>query len=227
VYKVAVIGLGRFGIVVARQLAASGVQVIAIDSDPELVDDVKDEVDVAVRLDSTDEAALLSQEVDKVDICVVAIGENFEAALLTTVIVKNLGVPRIICRAQTTFHAQIFRQIGADEVIQPESQAGEQLARRLANPHVEDFIPLGEGFTLVELHAPAAFHNKTLQALSLRNKYGVNLVAIRRTRRFEQNGQLEKELEIVSVPGPEDVILPHDVLVLVGSDEALARLPKE
>ena len=169
VYKVAVIGLGRFGIVVARQAAASGAQVIAIDSDPEQVADIKDDVDVAVRLDSTDEVALISQEIDKVDICVVAIGENFEAALLTTVIAKNLGIPRVICRAQTAFHAEIFRKIGADEVIQPESQAGAQLARRIANPHVEDFITLGEGFTLVELRAPGAFHNKTLQALSLRS----------------------------------------------------------
>ena len=226
-YKVAVIGLGRFGMVVARQIAASGGQVIAIDSDPELVADIKDDVDVAVRLDSTDEVALVSQEIDKVDICVVAIGENFEAALLTTVIAKNLGVPRVICRAQTAFHAEIFRKIGADEVIQPESQAGEQLARRLVNPHVEDFITLGEGFTLVELHPPAAFHNKTLQALSLRSRYGVNLVAIRRSRSVEQNGQTVRQEEIVSVPLAEDTIRPDDILVLVGSDEALARLPKE
>ncbi|MCH8829515.1 MAG: TrkA family potassium uptake protein, partial [Planctomycetes bacterium] len=143
--KVAVIGLGRFGMVLARQLAASGVEVIAIDRSQNLVNEIKDDVDVAVRLDSTDESALRSQDVHKVDVCVVAVGENFEAALLTTVIARKIGVPRVICRAQTEFHKDIFHQIGADEVIQPETQAGEQLARKLANPHIKDFISLAEG----------------------------------------------------------------------------------
>ncbi len=99
--KVAVIGLGRFGMTVARRLAASGVEVIAIDRTTQLVNEIKDEVDLAVRLDSTDRQALLSQEIDKVDVCVVSIGENFEASLLTTVLVRQLGVPKVVCRAQT------------------------------------------------------------------------------------------------------------------------------
>ena len=132
--KIAVIGLGRFGMELARQLGASGVQVIAIDRSPQLVNEVKDSVDIAVRLDSTDEHALASQEIDKVDVCVISIGENSESALLTTVLAKRMGVPKILCRAMTEFHAEIFRQIGADEVIQPEIQAGEHLARKLANP---------------------------------------------------------------------------------------------
>lgn len=225
--KIAVIGLGRFGMELARQMSASGVEVIAVDRDKLLVDEAKDDVDVAVRLDSTDEAALKSQEIDKVDVCVVAVGENFEAALLTTVIVKRLGVPRIICRAQTQFHADIFRQIGADEVIQPESQAGKILARKLANPQIEDFIALAEGYTLIELRAPKAFQQKTLQELALRGHYGVNLVAIKRMHRTEQDGEEVEEIEVIGVPKAGDVIRPDDTLVLVGSDDALARLPKE
>lgn len=225
--KIAVIGLGRFGMTLAAQMAASGVEIIAIDNDRQLVNEIKDRVDVAVRLDSTDEAALRSQDIDKVDVCVVAIGENFEAALLTTVIAKKLGVPRVICRAQTQFHADIFRQIGADEVIQPEIQAGHYLARKLANPHIKDFIALAEGYTLIELQAPKEFVGKALQELALRGTYGVNLVAIKRTMHTDQDGQRVQETEVIGVPKASDRIEQGDTLVLVGNDEALARLPKE
>ncbi len=225
--KIAVIGLGRFGMSLARNLQANGAQVFAIDRSTALINEIKDDVDLAVRIDSTDAAALNSQEIDKVDVCVVAIGENFEAALLTTVIIKNLGVPKIVCRAQTQFHAEIFRQIGADEVIQPEMQAGQHLARNLANPHVEDFITLADGYTLIELHAPKAFQEKTLQGLGLRTRYGVNLVAIKRVTSLQRDGETVEEEQIISVPKADDLIQAHDVLVLVGSDEALSRLPKE
>jgi len=227
VVKIAVIGLGRFGMSLARNLQANGAQVFAIDRSTALINEIKDDVDLAVRIDSTDAAALNSQEIDKVDVCVVAIGENFEAALLTTVIIKNLGVPKIVCRAQTQFHAEIFRQIGADEVIQPEMQAGQHLARNLANPHVEDFITLADGYTLIELHAPKAFQEKTLQGLGLRTRYGVNLVAIKRVTSLQRDGETVEEEQIISVPKADDLIQAHDVLVLVGSDEALSRLPKE
>jgi trk system potassium uptake protein len=228
VQKVAVIGLGRFGMELARQLAASGVEVIAIDRTGKLVDDIKDDVAVAVRLDSTDETALRSQDIQNVDVCVVAVGENFEAALLTTVIAKNLKVPRVICRAQTSFHADIFNRIGADEVIQPEMQTGQILARKLANPQIEDFISLADGFTLIEMRAPTAFHEKSVMELELRKKYNVNLVVIKRIPETKGEDTPEvKPTAMVSVPKPDTVIKPDDTLVLVGPDESLARLPKE
>ncbi len=158
--KVAVIGLGRFGAALAKQLTASGAEVIAIDSRMTLVNEIREEVAIAVKLDSTDQDVLEGQEIQLVDVAVVAIGENFEAALLTTVILKKIGVPRIICRAQTSFHAEIFRQIGANEVIQPEIQAGERLGHSLANPQLEDLFALGEGFTLIEIHAPQEFQRQ-------------------------------------------------------------------
>lgn len=230
--KVAVIGLGRFGTALARRLGVSRVQVIAVDRSPQLVSAIQDDVEVAVRLDTTDEQALRSQELEKVDVCVIAIGENFEAALLTTVLMKKLGVKKIICRAQTEFHAQIFLQIGADEVIQPETQAGEHLARRLANPHLRDVIVLADGFALIEIQAPAAMCGKTLKQLLLRAKYDVNLVAIKRPvpvdpSATEGSEAVGKREEIISVPQADDVIQPEDILVVVGSDQALSRLPKE
>jgi trk system potassium uptake protein TrkA len=225
VHQVAIIGLGRFGMALARQLGTSGVQVIAMDRNPHLVDDIKDDVDVAVRLDSTDREALLSQRINDVDVCVIAIGENFEAAILTTVIIKKLGVPRIICRAQSAVHAEIFSSIGADEIIQPETQAGIILGRKLANPQLEHFIELADGYSLIELRAPAAFLGKTLEQLGLRTKYQVNLVAVKRHDSTEENGKTVRRERIISVPRPGDIINPGDTLVLVGSHDALAALP--
>lgn len=207
-------------------LGESGAEVIAIDADARLVDQVKDVVSSAVRLDATDPAALRNHEIANCDVAVVAIGENFEAALLTTVIVKKLGIKRVICRAQTEVHAEIYRQIGADEVIQPEMQAGAALGRSLASPHIEEVVPLAEGYSLIELHAPQAFFEKTLAGLNLRVKYQVNLVAIKRTRKVAVGGRNVDE-EVLSVPTPDETIRPGDTLVLVGSNDALNRLPRE
>lgn len=228
VEKIAVIGLGRFGMELARQLSGETTDVIAIDRSSSLIQEIKDDVEVAVRLDSTDRDALLSQEIDKVDVCAICIGENFEAALLTTVIVKKFGVPRILCRAQSQFHAEIFLQIGADEVIQPELEAGKNLARRLLAPQLELFIPLDEGNTLIELHAPGEFQGKSVVELGLRKVYRVNLVAIKRPEEVEEEGGgRTKTYRVRNVPSPDEVILSGDLLVLVGSNDSLAKLPRE
>ena len=207
-----------------RQLAANRVEVIAIDRNGRLVDEVKDHVVLAVCLDSTTEAALKSQDVPSCDVCVVAIGENFEASLLTATVLKKLGCKYVIVRAQSTNHAEIFRRLGADEVIQPETEAGRQLARRLANPMLEDVIELGDGFTLIEVRAPASFHGKTLEQLALRAKYHVNLVAIKRPRQAAE-GESERRVTTY-VPQPGYVIHPDDVLLVLGTDAAIHSLPR-
>lgn len=222
--RIAVIGLGRFGMSVARHLSSLGAQVIAVDRTMQLVNEIKDEVDLAVRLDSTDPDAIKAQEIHKVDVCVISIGENFEAALLTTVILQKLGVPRLICRAQSEFHAQIFRQIGASEVIQPESSAGELLSRRLAHPHLRDVIDLAEDFSLVEIQAPESWCGKAINVIGLRANFHVNLLVIKRTEQPEDDQPAQ---ENVTVPQPDTVIQPGDLLLLVGSHEAVEALPHE
>lgn len=246
--RIAVIGLGRFGVALARRLSAHDAEVIAIDNDAAMINEIKDDVASAVCLDSTDESALRSQEVEQVDICVVSIGENFEAALLTTVICKNnLAIPHVICRAQTTFHAQIFRQIGADEVVQPEQNAGDMLGRRLAHPQVSDYIKLGDGFTVAEMLPPPSFVGKTVLEINLRSLHQVNLIAIRRQtaakdttadseggtadgskRRDRAHEAADDEgkptTRLIAVPGPSDRIAETDLLVLSGSEEAITRL---
>jgi len=211
----------------ARNLGKLGVQIVAIDKSLPLVNEIRDEVDLAVRLDSTEEDALKSQEIDKVDICVVSIGENFEASLLTTVMLQKLGVPRVICRAQTEFHAEIFRQIGASEVIQPETSAGEQVARRLANPLIKDLNALAEGYSIIEISTPATWAGKALKTLELRAKHDVNLVAIRREPKPAAEGEPVPPTEIISVPGPNHVLRSSDKLMLIGSHEAIEALPDQ
>jgi len=225
VIKVAVIGLGRFGTELARRLGASEVEVIAIDHSDKLVNEIKDDVAIAVRLNATDELALKSQEIDKVDACVISIGENFEAALLATVIVKKMGVPKIICRAQSQFHAEIFTQIGATEVIQPEVQAGARLARLLANPHLEDYLQVGDGYTMIELLTPREFVGKNLTELALRSKYSVNVVAIRKRNSAEIEKNTGKTHTTDCVPHPDYQVQESDILLIIGTDQNLSRLP--
>jgi trk system potassium uptake protein TrkA len=219
--------MGRFGTALARRLAENGVPVIAIDRNPQVISEIKDHVDLAVRLDATDRQALLSQDIDKVDVCVVAIGENFEDSLLTTVLLKQLGVPRVVCRAQTALHAEIFHQIGAQQVIQPEQEAGAHMARQLVNPQLADVIPLSDDYALVELKAPRAFHGRSIEQIGLRTKYHVNLVVIKRPRPAGAGEDGSRHASVIAVPQANDEIKPGDILVLVGANESLANLPKE
>lgn len=226
--RVAVIGLGRLGMELASRLAEAGAEVVAIDTNGRLVDQIHDRVTLAVRMDATDLEALRAQDIEQVDVAVVAIGEAFEAALLTVLGLKELGVRRVVARAQSTRQAEILAKIGADLVIFPELESARRLARTLVLPRIEDHIELASGHSIVQLRAPRQFHNKTLLELNLRHRYGVNVVAIKRHVAVSTPGQPESVQEhVVSVPGPDDVIQPDDVLVLVGTDEALSLLPAE
>lgn len=222
--RIAVLGLGRFGMNLARMLEANRVEVIAVDRNHRLVDEVKDDVTLAICMDSIDEDALKSHEIHQADVCVVAIGENFEASLLTATALKKLGAKYVIVRAQTATHAEIFRRLGADEVVQPETEAGRQLARRLANPRLEDLIELSDDFAIIELRAPLAFHGKTLEELALRSKYRVNLVGVKRLVESKVEGEQPKYS--IFAPQPGYTIHPDELLLLVGSDKALKGLPR-
>ncbi|MEX2027316.1 MAG: TrkA family potassium uptake protein [Pirellulaceae bacterium] len=222
--RIAVLGLGRLGMNLARLLEANRVEVIAVDRNHSLVEEIKDDVTLAVCMDSTDEDVLASHEIHQADVCVVAIGENFEASLLTATALKKLGARYVIVRAQTATHAEIFRRLGADEIIQPETEAGRQLARRLANPRLEDLIELSEDFALIELRAPAAFHGQTLTQLALRNKYGVNLIAVRHPA--AAGGNETSPRYVTFVPQSDYAIAPNDLLLLVGGDSAIRQLPR-
>ena len=226
--RFAVIGLGRFGQRLAGLLAEAGAEVIGIDRRREIVESVRDRVTLAVCLDSVDEEALHAQGIDKVDVAVVGIGTSFEASVLTTAILKQLGVPRVISRATTNTRAQILARIGADEIVNPEKEAAERWCNRLLAPSIMERIELADGYSLVEVVAPASFHHKTIRQLEIAKKFRVSVVAIRR-RLEEQQGRSAAAGRdyIISVPLADTEIVPDDVLILVGSDEAIADFPAD
>ena len=227
--RFAVIGLGRFGQRLARALtAAGGAEVIAIDRDAGPVEAIRDEVTLAVRLDSTDEAALRAQGVADVDVAIVGIGEGFEAAALTVAVLKSLGVARIYARAETGIQGQILSRVGADEIVNPEHESALRWAHRLMLPNLRQYVELGQDHAMIYSTAPAAFCHQTLADLQLRRKYGVNLVAIKREVRV-QTAQADAAVgsPVIAVPQADTTILPEDILILVGSNEALSRLPRD
>jgi trk system potassium uptake protein TrkA len=221
----AVIGLGRFGRMVAEVLAADGAEVIAVDLNPTIIENIKDKVTIAVRMDSTDETALISQGIDSVDAVIVGIGDDFEANQLTTVLAKKIGVKKVITRARTPVQAKILSLIGADEVIMPEEETAQRLAQRLTRPNIRAYLELAEGYSLVEVTAPRKFHGSSLQEINLRKKFGVTLVVVKkRVQADNENGYEER---INDVPGADYIIQPDDILVLVGPDDKLSVLAEE
>jgi len=230
--RFAVIGLGRFGTQLARSLTRAGAEVLAIDKDRKIIEQISPEVTVAVRLDSTDEDALRAQGVDKVDVAIVGIGQDFEANLLTTVTLKAMGVEHICSRAERIKHGEILRRIGADEVIFPKDESARRWSFKLMAPQISEKLEFAPGFSLAQYTAPPSFDGKTIVDLQLRKKYRVNLIGLRKTTDEPTDADQSPGREgrrtarpIINVPVPETVINHGDLLWLVGSDEDLAALP--
>lgn len=224
--RFAVIGLGRFGRKLAIALSMSGAEVIAIDKDRLIIEDIRDQVTHAVRLDGTDEDALKAQEVDKVDVAIIGMGERgraFESAILTVVNLKQMGVPLIYARAANLIAGQVFSAVGATDVIYPEIETAQRWAYRLIAPHIEEKIDFAPGYSLARVKSPASFNEKTVMELQLRQRYNVNLVAIKRANPDRE----EKDDGIINVPMPSTVIYAEDILMVAGSDLDLAKLPRD
>jgi len=225
--KFAVIGLGRFGMRLATLLSQAGAEVIAVDRRKDRIDEVRDNVTLAVCLDSTNEQALRAQGIDAVDVAVVGIGTDFEASALTTVILRQLGVQRIISRATSTTRGQILGRIGATDIVNPERESAERWRNRLLLPSIMERIELMEGYSLAQVAAHKSFYGKTLESLAIRKKYRVNIVAIKRiVSGAEKNGKKGPGQAVISVPMADTVIEPGDILLVIGEDEAIASLPR-
>lgn len=208
----AVIGLGQFGQAIATSLAAQGQAVLAIDNDMGHIEEIQDDVDAAVQADATDENALYGLRLEQMSVVIVAMGaHSIEASILTTALLKEMGVPRIISRASNDLHARILRSVGASEVIDPEQEMGKRLARRLSQPSIVDQIDIGNA-ELAEVEAPEAFVGQTLAELDLRNEYRVSVLAIRRGDDVDPNPRAQDRLE------------SGDILVVIGRPEAVNRI---
>ena len=226
--RFAVIGLGQFGGHLARSLAGAGAEVIAIDRDQELVEQIRDEVALAVRMDSTDEQALKSHAVHECDTVIVGIGVGFESTALTVAVLKQLGAKHIVARSHSPVQAKILQSIGAHDIVNPEGEAAFRWSNRLMIPHLKRYLELGSDVSMVQVPAPGAFHNKTLEQLHLRQAFDVNLVAIKRPQEKQGDDQpVPHAAPMIAMPNAETEILPRDILILVGTNEALAGLPKD
>ena len=224
--RFAVIGLGRFGQKLAIALAMSGAEVIAIDRNRDEIELIRDQVSLAVRLDSTDEDALKAQGVDKCDVAIIGIGqEGFESAILTVVNLRQLGVKKILARAESLVAGEVFSKVGATDVIYPEIESAQRWAYKLIAPQIGEKIDFAPGYSLARVKAPPSFDGKTVMDLQLRQKYGVNLVAIKRD---EHNKKKKSDsAKIINVPMPSTVVYENDILMVAGSDADLAKLPQE
>ncbi|MFC1795035.1 potassium channel family protein [Planctomycetota bacterium] len=226
--RFAVIGLGRFGKKLAIALAMSGAEVIAIDKNRDEIELITDQVSHAVRLDSTDDEALKSQGVDKVDVAIIGIGQGaggFESAILTVVNLRQMGIKQIYARAEDLIAGEVFSKVGATEVIYPEIESAERWAYKLIAPQIGEKIDFAEGYSLARIQAPASFNGRTVMDLQLRQKHNVNLVLIKRGENSKQT-KAEKG-KIINVPMPSTVVYQGDILMVAGSDADLAKLPQE
>ncbi|MBM4175595.1 MAG: TrkA family potassium uptake protein [Ignavibacteria bacterium] len=224
--KIAIIGLGDFGIPLATTLTELGAEVLAIDSNFNVIEEIKDKVTVAVRLDSTDERALKAQGIIEMDAVVVSIGAGFEDALLTIMNLIHMGVKRIIARSTSPVHKKILSKVGVKEVISPEEEISKKLASNLIHEDILDYIPLGSGHNIVHLKTPDAFIGKSIQELDLRIRYNVNLITIKKfvTAIDKKTSQSETVEKIAGVPSASTVLEKDDILILFGRDKDIQKL---
>lgn len=226
--QVAVIGLGNFGHNVANELVEQGAQVIAIDHDSERVEAIKDTVTYAVALNTMDEKALRSVGVHEVDVAVVCIGDDIEANMLTTILLKKMGLNRIWARAISPLQQEILKALDVESVINLEQEMGVLVARSLVIQNVVKHIHLGPGYSVAEIKVPATWVGKTLRNSKLREDYQLNVVAIKKKRpQITTDGERIFEETIENVPSPDVELDESDILVMVGEDHDLAKFAKE
>ena len=209
-----VIGLGRFGTAVATELCELGHEVLAIDASEESVQQVADRVTHAVTGDARDPAVLRALGVRNYDCAIVAVGDDVGNSALITLNLKDIGVKRVICKAQSHVHRKVLEKIGADRVVFPEHEMGVKLAQGLSSSNVLNFIELSEDFGIVETAVPREWLGKNLMELNVRARYKVNIIAVRK-----------KGEEAFNVtPGPSTIMETGDTVVALGRTEDINRL---
>lgn len=200
----AVLGLGRFGASVAMHLSRMGHEVLAVDSDENLVAALAPHVTQAIQADATDEAALKEMEIGSFDAAVIAIGTNSRASILVTVLCKEAGVPLVIAKAEDELHAKVLRKVGADRVVFPERDMGQRVARTLDAPNIVDLMELSGEHRIAEVIAPQAWCGRTLMEVNVRRDYGLTVIGIRRGDRF------------IASPGADMALHSGDLLLVLG-----------
>lgn len=209
-----VIGLGRFGSQVARELCRLGCEVLAVDVSSELVSHVANDVTHAVVGDGQDKEVLRALGAREFDCGIVAIGDDLAASVLVTMNLKELGIPQVICKASNETHRRVLQKLGADRVVIPEQEQACRLARSLSSHNVLDYIELSEEYGIVEVPAPDPWKGKSLKELNVRAKLGVNILAVRRGGKINVS------------PAADFAIAGGDILVVLGDSTALKKVQK-
>ncbi|MDO5410740.1 MAG: TrkA family potassium uptake protein [Lachnospiraceae bacterium] len=203
-----VIGLGEFGTSVALTMADQGCDVLVIDKDEDRIEAIVDQVTHAVAGNATDPDMLNSLGIRNFDLAVITIGNNLEASIMATILVKESGVPYVLAKAHNDLHAEVLRRVGADEIVFPEKAMGVRIARNLLSGHFIDMIELSDQFSIVEVNTPAGWIGKNLMQLDLRKK-GLNVIA-------------RKDGEVVeTVLDPKKELTGQEVYIIFGSNDAL------
>jgi trk system potassium uptake protein len=211
----AVIGLGRFGGSICRALSEQGVEVMAIDSNEDRVNQFTMIASHAVVGDTTDENVLKSLGIRNFDHVIVAIGDDIQSSILTTLILKELGVKNITVKAQNDYHEKVLLKIGADHVVHPERDMGRRIANNIISNNVLDYLELSDQHSIVEIVASANLDGYSLIDLDIRAKYGINIVAIKRGE------------DILVSPQASEVIRKGDILIVIGADADINRFEKK
>lgn len=219
-----VVGLGTFGWETCEELSRKGAKVIAVDNRSEKIERIKDIVTQAILLDSTDEENLSNLPIEDVDLAVIAIGDNIEANILTTALLKKAGIPYIISRATTDIHQQVLRQVGANEIINIEKDAGVQLAEKIIAPGVLDRIPITREMSVAELYSPKAFAGKTLLEIDLTKKMELTIIVIKRSiLSVDEEGNPVMSEQIIFPDGTK-TLEDGDILLIAGRNSNIEKL---
>jgi len=219
VQQCVIVGLSAFGMTVARRLTELGCQVLAIDSNQERVQTMRDTVTQAVVADATDKELLTTLGVRDADAVVVSLGDQIDRSILVTLALKEVGAKNVIVKGVSDDHRKVLELIGVNEVIFPERDMAVRVANRLSAPRIVDQIELGQGYSVIELAAPQPWVGKTLLELGVRAKYTVEVILVKKSARG-------RALPEIDVPRPDAVIEPDDMLVVVGNDDALDAIKK-
>lgn len=211
----AVIGLGRFGGSICEELCMEGMKVLAIDKNEQKINEYKNIASHAVIADTTDENVLREIGINNIDHVIVAIGDNIQASILTTVILADLGIKKITVKAQNDYHEKILNKIGAHQVVHPERDMGRRLAHSLLSSNILEYLELSEDYSMIEVIAGKRMTGKSLIELNIRAKFGCNVVAIKRGKQMNVS------------PSADDILLADDVLVVIGADEDLSRFERQ
>ncbi len=212
--RVVVIGLGIFGFNIAKDLYENGIEVIAVDKDKEVIQKIKDFSTKAVLADGTDKEVMESIGIQEDDIVIISFGENLAASTLITLHLKEKKVRNIIVKAPNEDHKRVLEKVGATEVIIPEREMADKVAKSIISPNILDYIPLSEDYTISEIVPPASFMGRTIGELHLRTRHHIEVIAVRET--------LPERLTMV--PKAEFVIKDSDVLVVIGKEKDIQKI---